>query len=905
MTPERWQQVKVLLAEVMQAPSSARASVLDRACSGDSALRTEVESLLDAGDAADTLFETPPLSVPAMVPGMRLGNYEIVSFVAAGGMGEVYRGRDLVLRRDVAIKVLPPLDASDRHHLWRFDNEARTTAAINHPNVVAVYDVSRERDVPYIVTELLEGKTLREALGSDGIPLRKALDYSYQIANGLAAAHEKGVIHRDLKPENIFVTREGRIKILDFGLAKLVSIETKSSMMARTVDSQSVTKAGAILGTVGYMAPEQVRGITVTPRSDLFAFGAVLFEMLSGQRAFRGESSIETLAAVLQEDPLERLTALPQVPLALEAIVRRCLEKDADQRFQCARDLSFAIQDLAITNAPLRDAELQRAKAHSQVLAVGALFAFIVTLSFLVFSVFHRSPLPKYTQLTFRKGYIDTARFAADGQTVIYDASWEQKTPRLYSIRADGTELRTLDLPPAQLRAVSTAGDLVFTLGWFGERLARAPLSGGGPRILLDDVEAADWSPQGQLAVVRKEDGKSRLEYPIGRTLYETIGWFTDVRFSPDGDVIAFMLHPIRGDDRGTVMTVDVRGTVRTLTREWSGEGGLAWYPNGREIWFTATTNREYERALNAVTTKGKLRIVARFPGSVELKDISSDGRVLLARRDRRFEVVVSDFNGNGRQFSWSQMMRADAVSVDGKSVVVTDFSGSDYSFYLAPMEGGSPVLLGPGVGSGISPDNRWVSSILPSDTGHVQLISVDSNETRTISAPNFKYRSAKWTSDGRQLLVRASEGDKTPRVWIQGLDGSLRALTPEGVDGELLTVNGVDYVSTGKGSETRLYPAKGGPPRTIAGLESHDEVFGGSNDADVVYVTPNNNDVPMQIFKVFLKSGIRKPFMSVHPIDAAGILAQYKPIYLPGEKQYIDTQVRDLSILFVASDLK
>jgi dipeptidyl aminopeptidase/acylaminoacyl peptidase len=653
------------------------------------------------------------------------------------------------------------------------------------------------------------------------------------------------------------------------------------------------------------MAPEQVRGITVTPRSDLFAFGAVLFEMLSGQRAFRGESSVETLAAVLQEDPLERLTALAQVPAALEAIVRRCLEKDADQRFQCARDLSFAIQDLTITNAPLRDAELQRAKAHSQVLAAGAIFAFIISLSFLLYLVFHRNPLPKYTQLTFRKGYIHTARFAADGQTVIYDASWEQRTPRLYRIRSDGTELRTLDLPPAQLRAISKAGDLAFSLGWFGLRLARAPLSGGGPRILLDDVEVADWSPQGELAVVRAVDGKSRLEYPIGRSIYETIGWITDVRFSPDGDMLAFMLHPISGDDRGTVMTVDVRGTVRTLTPEWSGEGGLAWNPNGKEIWFTATADRDYERTLNAVTPQGKQRIVARFPGSVELKDISNDGRVLLARRDRRFEVVVSDLNGNGRQFSWSQMMRADAVSADGKSVVVTNFAGSDYDFYLAPTAGGSPVLLGPGVGYGISPDNRWVSSIVPSDTGHVQLISVDSNETRSLSAPNFKYQSAKWTSDGRQLLVRASEGGKSPRVWIQGLDGSPRALTPEGVDGELLTVNGVDYVSTGKGPETRLYPVNGGPPRKIPGLESHDEVFGGSKDANVVYVTPDNSDVPMQIFKVSLESGIRKPFMSVNPVDAAGIIATYKPIYLPGEKQYIDTQVRDLSILFVASDLK
>ena len=285
----------------------------------------------------------------ALSAGTKLGPYEIQSPLGAGGMGEVYRARDSRLGRHVAIKVLPEAFARDAERLRRFETEARAIAALNHPNILSIHDIGTYEGAPYLVSECLEGRSIRVELSGGALPLRRAVDYSIQIAHGLAAAHDKGIVHRDLKPENVFITREGRVKILDFGLAKLARPEASSD---DGVTMEAVpTSAGAVLGTVGYMSPEQVRGAPTDARSDIFALGTILYEMLFGQRAFRRDTSAETMTAILKEEPPEfSLTGKPISP-ALERIVRRCLEKNPLHRFQSARDLAFNLEGLSGTTS--------------------------------------------------------------------------------------------------------------------------------------------------------------------------------------------------------------------------------------------------------------------------------------------------------------------------------------------------------------------------------------------------------------------------------------------------------------------------------------------------------------------------------------------------------------------------
>ena len=343
MTPERWEKVRDVLGQVLELASEKRPQFLDRACFTDHSLRREVESLLSADQEASSGFLKSDSTWAPLLDGSRLGDYEVHSLLGSGGMGMVYQARDLQLGRDVAIKVLPPLFASDRDRLHRFEQEARAAAALNHPNILAIYQLGNYEGSPYLVSELLEGETLRTRAKQGHMPLREALDYGRQIVRGLAAAHGKGIVHRDLKPENLFVTRDGQVKILDFGLAK----QTRPDAASET-KSVLATETGVVMGTVGYMSPEQVRGQTADFRSDIFAVGAILYEMLSGKRAFTGESSADVASAILKEDPPRLSRSVSGVPKALEGVVQRCLEKAPEERFQSSEELSTALRGLKV-----------------------------------------------------------------------------------------------------------------------------------------------------------------------------------------------------------------------------------------------------------------------------------------------------------------------------------------------------------------------------------------------------------------------------------------------------------------------------------------------------------------------------------------------------------------------------
>jgi serine/threonine protein kinase/WD40 repeat protein len=913
-----WERVKSLFDAALQLSPTEREQFLAENCS-DEGTRTEVLSLLhnheSAGGflqfsaAAPELEPEKPLS-----PKTRLGPYEITALIGSGGMGQVYRARDTRLGRDVAIKVLPIVFANDPDRLRRFEQEARAVAALNHPNILSVHDIGVHDELHFIVTEFLQGKTLRQELSAGALPPHRATEYAIQLTEGLAAAHDVGIVHRDLKPENLFITKDGLVKVLDFGLSKQIVFAAPPHGDATTLLDRAQTSVGIVLGTVGYMSPEQVRGESIDHRTDIFAVGAVLYEMLNGQRAFHRNSAAETMAAILKEDPPEfPVSGERQIPKALERVTLRCLAKDPVQRFQSAKDLGFALDNL--------NAEKAQFPPSPERLAVGNRWrfaAFSLGLLLLAVATFagrallHRTPQPGYQRVTFRQGPVTAARFSSDGQTIVYSASWDTPEEKVYSVRLDGSEQRPLDLPSGELASVSRVGDLAILLNTnaSGRVLATVPHEGGAPHELLDHVESADWSPDGKLlAVACFRDGKSHLEYPIGKPLYETVSWaLWNLRFSPQGDAIAFVDHPLPGDDRGSVAIVDLQGHARRLTSEWDGIQGLAWSADGKEVWFTATSSgADWDRQMYGVTRSGKLRQILEVPAPLHLEDIAQDGRILLQRQDRAYEVALGQVGGGTLQLSWVDMMMPSSVSRDGRYAAITDYEGGNYRVYLKPLDGSPPVLLGKGVAGGISPDSRWVAAIVPSDTTEIQLLPAGIGQVKTVSTPNFRYSDVDWASDGNRLVVRASRGDGPSRMWLQQLGGGAPTpITPEGVDGLFLTVNHTDYVAARDHAGTmKLYPIEGGDPQTISGVTTDEDIIGGSNDSSVVCVSRRQSAVSLQISKLNIVSGNRQPFVRVSPNNPAGVIGVGRPIFTRDEKRYVYLQVRSLSVLYVASRVK
>src|SRR6185369_5813969 len=512
-------------------------------------------------------------------------------------MGEVYRAKDPRLGRDVAIKVLPASFSSDADRLRRFEQEAKAAGLLNHPNITIVYDIGSHDGAPYVVQELLEGETLRSELASGRFSARKAIEYAIQIAQGLAAAHDKGIVHRDLKPENPFVTKEGRAKILDFGLAKLTQAESGSGPQTNLPTATAGTEPGVVMGTLGYMSPEQIKGKPADARSDVFAFGAILYEMLAGRRAFHADSAGETMAAILKEEPPDLSVTNQSISPGLERIVRHCIEKNPERRFQSAHDLAFDLEALSGTSglsaAGATSAARSRGVLRTAIIAAGALL-----LAAAAFWAGRRlgaaakpGTPPNHIRVTFRRGNVLFARFTADGQNVVYGAAWGERPAEIFTAHLGSPESRPLGIPGASLLAVSSTGELAILLkktNLFGTvgtgTLARVPLVGGAPRQLLDDVFAADWSPDGsELAVLRRVQDNFVLEYPIGKPIYRSVDNLTMARVSPDGRRVAL----VEGGAVPKVITVDRSGKKTELSRNFLFADSLAWHPSGTEVWVT------------------------------------------------------------------------------------------------------------------------------------------------------------------------------------------------------------------------------------------------------------------------------------------------------------------------------
>ncbi len=838
-------------------------------------------------------------------------------------MGQVYRATDVTLSRDVAVKLLLPDVAPGSERFQRFEQEARAAGALNHPNILAIYDVGTQEGVSYVVSELLEGETLRDRTRSGPIPVKKALDYAQQIVRGLAAAHAKGIVHRDLKPENIFITTDGHVKILDFGLAKLINPlgDFDGNSEAETVKLK--TRAGSIMGTVGYMSPEQVKGQEVDHRSDIFSFGVLFYEMLTGKRAFRGESPIEIMSAILNKEPAETTEAERAIAPPFERVVRHCLEKRPADRFQSTRDLAFDLESLAaaVTTSgsilTMRPA-VKRDRSKSVWLAAAIMLSLIALAA--AFFLGKRSvsqDTPSYHQLTFRRGTIYSARFSVDGDTIVFSATWNGNPLDIYEMRAGSADSKPLGLTNGQVLAVSASSEMAVLLNsqqiYHSVRrgtLARMPLGGGAPREMLENVQDADWGPDGNLAVVRFAQDRNHLEYPIGKVLYETDGYISNVRISPKGDAVAFLDHPVDGDDRGSVMLVDANGQKKKLSGDWAGEDGLAWAPSGNEIWFTATKSGEAQ-ALYAVTLSGKERVIARAPITLRLQDISRNGQVLLTGESQSTPIsCLVPGETKERELSWLNSVRINDLSRDGKTFVFTHFgqsSGTNYHVYLRQTDGTSAIQLGDGYGGSFSPDGRWVSSILSSPP-QILLLPTGAGQTKRLESfgiEQFGY-STSWLADGKSIVFNGKESGRLLRTYVQAIDGGPpRPVTPEGFTGTLVSPDGQFLLARDLAEKEAIavYPLSGGEPRPIPGLEEQDRVIRWGLDGKSLYVY-RPRERPLKLYKLNLATGQKEVEKEIVPADLAGIRGGINVLLTPDGRGYIYAFTRSLSDLYLVTGL-
>ncbi len=853
--------------------------------------------------------------------GARLGPYEILAPLGAGGMGEVYRARDPRLGRAVAIKVLPASFSQDADRLKRFEQEARAAGALNHPNITAVYDIGAHEGAPYVVSELLEGETLRARLASGSLPARKAVDYAIQIARGLSAAHEKGIVHRDLKPENLFVTRDGRVKILDFGLAKLVQPAEKGPQ-TELPTATAGTEPGIVLGTIGYMSPEQVRGQPAEARSDIFSFGAILYEMLSGNRAFAGGSAADTMSSILLKEPPDLSVTGESITPGLERIVRHCLEKSPGERFHSAHDLAFDLEALAGVSVPSGRAAVLAPAARKTRIWIGlaglAVAAVIAVGAYVVGIKNGRHPPPSFQQITFRRGRIAAARFTPGGQTVVYSAEWEGNPPELFSTRPGTPEFQSISVPSAKLLAVALSGELALQLSprfargftWTGT-LARAPLTGGAPREVLEGAHWAEWSPDGkEFAVVRDFGGKNRIEFPIGKPLYETGGFVSHLRVSPKADLVAFLDHPQHGDDGGSVAVVDTAGKKRTLSSGWGSEQGLAWGPRGDEVWFTAT-KAGGARALWAVDLSGRERLLARVTGTLTLQDVASDGRVLLTHDTMREGILaLAPGETKERDLSWLDWSLVRDLSADGKTVLFDESGegvGANYSVFLRKTDVSPALRLGDGAGAALSPDGKWVISIPRGSPAQLVLLPTGSGESRRLTNDSINHVSASFLPGGKRIITGGNEPGRGVRFYVQDLQGGkARAVSPEGVEVFAVAVSpdGDRFAAIGPDGATTLYPVEAGPPEPASGVQAGEGPICWSRDGRWLFVR-DRTAVPVRIFRVDLATGRRELWKELSPSDTSGLVGVFGVRAAPEAGAYAYTYGRILSDLYVASGIQ
>ncbi len=729
----------------------------------------------------------------ALSPGTHLGPYEIVAPLGAGGMGEVYRARDPRLGREVAVKVLPAAFSRDAERLRRFEQEARAAGLLNHPNILAIYDIGTQEDAPYVVSELLEGETLRERITAGALPARKAIEIAVQVARGLAAAHEKGIVHRDLKPENVLVTTDGRAKILDFGLAKLTRPDEGAGGLTQAQTVAAQTDPGLVVGTVGYMSPEQVRGRAVDHRSDIFSFGAILYEMLAGRRAFHRESSVETMNAILKEEPTEIAEASRAVSPALERLVRHCLEKSPDERFQSARDLAFHLEAVSSgsgvsggeSGAFAHAGEIGRARPRAIPLPLAAALLVAVAVAALLAGrmLWGRgasagpgpAPSATFLQLTALSGPEAFPALSPDGAFLVYSAG-SRGNSDLFLQRIGGQNPINLtqDSPKDDIMpAVSPDGQ---TIAFRSERdeggLYLMGATGESARRLTDFGYNPSWSPNGQeivcateaivaplsrgstsqLWIVNRASGEKRLLYA---------GDAVQPSWSPSGDRIAFWGLP-KGSGQRDLWTVAARGdakaadTVRVTSDAWL-DWNPVWSPDGRHLYFASDrggTVNVWRVAIDEASGRvlgAPEAVMTPSRWSAHLSFSRDGNRLVYMAEDSRSEILKSAF--------------------DPVAETITGRPSSLLSGSLNAIE------------IDVSPDGNWLATRGSLRYEDLYVLRTDGTGLRRLTDDAYRDRRPQWTPDGKRLVFYSNRGG-TYEIWSINVDGSGLTQLTKSADG-------------------------------------------------------------------------------------------------------------------------
>jgi serine/threonine protein kinase len=715
----------------------------------------------------------------ALATGTKLGPYEIVASLGAGGMGEVYRARDPRLGREVAVKVLPAYFCRDPDRLRRFEQEARAAGALNHPNILAVYDVGTHDGAPYLVTELLEGSNLRDRLAGSALPSRKAVECAVQVAHGLSAAHDKGIVHRDLKPENIFVCRDGRTKILDFGLAKLTAPEAVDAT-STDLELRDETGKGVVLGTAGYMSPEQVRGEKADARSDIFNFGVVLYELLSGQRAFAGRSAADRASAILKDDPPDLRASGRNIPPALDRIVRHCLEKSPEQRFQSARDLAFHLET-ASSDSEATLAFHAPAQSHGKRRSLGWLIACLAILTAAGAGWWYRGRLQPdhkdvhFLRLTDFAGLEDSPAFSPDGKSVAFVSDSTGSRQIWIRLLAGGPPLQITHDAGDHLDprwSQDSAAIIYYTPPPEGNAqgtLWEVPALGGAPRRLVSSMSGADVSHDGRRLTFFRLNGQqmelvaSDRDGLSARLVMQAAVSFSyrQPRWSPDDGSIAF-LHSRQNWADDVYVVPSAGGSPRQLTDDNTLMSGLAWVADGSRLIYSSARGSTVlylpTMHLWTISQAGKdLQQLTFGESGDENPDIGRDARIVVSRRHMRFDIWKFPVDGNPDE----NVRRAVRITHQTGHVQTPTLSPSDRELAYLSDNGGH--------------GNLWVMEL---ESGETHQITYEKDAATVMGVPL-------WSPDGNSIAFATNSPSRLGRgvgYWLIHPDGSgLHLAIPEG----------------------------------------------------------------------------------------------------------------------------